>query len=433
MKKRAVYFAIIGILIIGNLTPVFAESSSSIGKAVMTTGQAVTTEKAIATENAITTKREPIKLSLQEATIIMTTKGTRAETADLNRKSDIAVANGYSEKASTIKKTLEGLDQLDQLASYSEAALLAKTGYTRSKVIELSYEAQVAGATQNNKKILNLRRSFAQENFENNYQADLNKIEQDTIMMYGNVLLAQDNYKIATDNLIVQQKIMKTINAKKSVGLLSKKDVLQAQTAVMEAEKEVRTSKTKMEYAHMSFNYLLGFGVMQPVTFTDKLEETITEGIDVELAIEKARKNRNEIKGANFAKEIYKILLNDVSAYPKSSATYLTAQINLLTAEKTAKDAWVQIEIDIRNRAAEVEDKKAALIAAKALQTYAEEGVRLVTLTNEEGLSTVDELLNAQVNWYKSKLNVAKATSEYNISLNELKDAQEVGTMRIPL
>ncbi len=404
MKKRAVYFVMIGILLIGNLTPVFAESSTSTGN-----------------------------LSLQEATLIMTTKGTRAETADLNRKSDIAVANGYSEKASTIKKTLDGLDQLYQAESLYGDNFTIATGYTSSMVMQLSYEAQVAGATQNNKKILNLRRSFAQENQQNNYQADLNKIQEDTVMMYGNVLLAQDNYKIATDNLIVQQKIMKTINAKKSVGLLSKKDVLQAQTAVMDAEKEVRTSKTKMAYAHMSFNYLLGFGVLQPVTFTDKLAETTTEGIDVELAIESARNNRNEIKGANFAKEIYKILLNDVSAYPKSSSTYLTAQINLLTAEKTAKDAWVQIEIDIRNRAAEVEDKEAALIAAKALQNYAEEGVRLITLTNEEGLSTVDELLNAQVSYYKSKLNVAKAISDYNISLKELKDAQGVGTMRIPL
>ncbi len=433
MKKRAVYFVMIGILLIGNLTPVFAESSTSTGNAIMTTQEAVTTEKAIATEKAITISSEPIKLSLQEATLIMTTKGTRAETADLNRKSDIAVANGYSEKASTIKKTLDGLDQLYQAESLYGDNFTIATGYTSSMVMQLSYEAQVAGATQNNKKILNLRRSFAQENQQNNYQADLNKIQEDTVMMYGNVLLAQDNYKIATDNLIVQQKIMKTINAKKSVGLLSKKDVLQAQTAVMDAEKEVRTSKTKMAYAHMSFNYLLGFGVLQPVTFTDKLAETTTEGIDVELAIESARNNRNEIKGANFAKEIYKILLNDVSAYPKSSSTYLTAQINLLTAEKTAKDAWVQIEIDIRNRAAEVEDKEAALIAAKALQNYAEEGVRLITLTNEEGLSTVDELLNAQVSYYKSKLNVAKAISDYNISLKELKDAQGVGTMRIPL
>lgn len=382
-----------------------------------------------ASASGVMALQEPVKLSLQEAVIIMKTEGNRAETAELNRKSDRAVAYGYSEKASTIKKTLEGLDQLDSLPDQA----LAYLGYTRSQVLDLSYEAQVAGATQNNKKILTLRRSFALENQESNYQADLNKIEQDTIKMYYNVLLAEDNYQISKDNLAVQQKISKTISAKKSVGLLSKKDVLQAQSAVMEAEKEVRASKTKMEYAHMSFNYLLGFEVMQPVEFTDKLNETTSAGILVDTAIANAQKNRNEIRGANFAKDIYQILFNDVKGYPKSSSTYLTAQINLLTAEKTAKDAWMQMEIDMRNRAAEVEDKRGALSAAKALRSYAEEGVRLVTLTNEEGLSTVEELLGAQVNLYKAKLNVAKATADYNISWNEWRDAQGVGTMRIPL
>jgi len=368
-------------------------------------------------------------LSLEQAVKIMKTEGVRAETAELNKKSDLAVANGYSEKASTIKKTLEGLEKLESLPdNYLEAL-----GYTRSKVMELSYEAQVAGATQNNKKILTLRRSFALENAQNNYQADMNKIQEETIRMYYTVLLAQDNYKISRDNLVAQEKNLKTILAKKNVGLLSKKDVLQAQNAKLEAEKEMRVAKSKVDYASMSFNYLMGFDVMQGLALQDRLMEVTEGAIEVEASVVAAQANRNEIRGANFAKEIYGILLKDVSAYPKSSSTFLNAQINLLTAEKTAKDAWTQIEIDIRNRTADVADKKATLQSAKALASYAEEGARLIKLTNEEGLSTVEELLTSQVNLYKARLNVSKAISEYNIALYELKDAQGVGTMRIPL
>lgn len=423
MRKKIVCTAMVGCMLVTSFTPVFASSSKVESYPILKV------ESSVVTGSAINASKAAITLSLKEAVALMKTVGSRAETAELNKKSDLAVSNGYSEKASTIKKTLEDLDKLDSVSD----ATLTYLGYTRSKVMELSYEAQVAGATQSNKKILNLRKSFAMENMENNYRADLNKIEQDTIKLYYTVLLAEDNYKIAKDNFTVQEKNLKTINAKKSVGLLSKKDVLQSQSAVLDAEKEVRAAKTKMDYAHMSFNYLLGFDILQEVSFTDKLTEVTEAGIGVNLAIGNAQKNRNEIRGANFAKDIYKILLEDVSAYPKYSSTYLKAQINLLTAEKTAKDAWTQIEIDIRNRNAELQDKEAALKAAKALQSYAEEGARLIALTNEEGLSTVDELLNAQVNVYKAKLNVSKAIADYNMAFNELKDAQGVGTMRIPL
>lgn len=434
MKRKLLSIVLTGTIAISTVVPVFAANSGSIQNQESISGSLIstTTSSAITTTGDGITLKEPLKkLSLSEALKLMTTTGVRAETANLNKKSDDAVAKGYSEKYLSIKKALNDIDYLESLPSPIRDAVLSGLGV--SSIVELSYNAQVEGATQNNKKIMALRRTFANNNSENNYQADLNQIKQDTINIYNTVLLAEDNYKIAKDNLAAQQKNLKDVNLKKAVGLLTKKDVLQAQSALTDAEKEVRSAKTKMEYAHMSFNYLLGYNVLQEVEFTDKLSETTSVAIDVEKSVKNALSNRNEIRGADFAKDIYKLLLDDVKAYPKSSSTYLNAQIKYMNAEKTAKDARTQIEIDIRNRASEVADKKAALDAAKSLQTYAQEGLRLIKLTNEEGLSTVEDLLTAQVSVYKANLNVAKATSEYNLALEAFMDAQGVGTMRIPL
>lgn len=452
MKRKLIGIILSGTMILSTLTPAFSAAAVSTqkqetatGSAVVTTtnpavivsGSAVTTGAAVATGTAVTGTAGAIaleptkKLSLNEALKIMTTTGTRAETAKLNKQSDYAVAQGYSEKYSDIKSALNKIEMVESFDVPKQNYVLALKGY--SSIVEMTSDAQEKGATQNNKKIMALRRDFAEKNTENNYQADMNQIRQDTINIYNNVLLAEDNYKIAQDNLAAQQKNLKTINAKKAVGLLTKKDVLQAQSAVSDAEKEVRSAKTKMDYAHMSFNYLLGYNVLQKVEFTDHLTEATTAAIEVDQSVATALASRNEIKGADFARDLYKILLDDVQAYTKSSSTYLNAQIKYLNAEKTAKDARSQIEIDIRNRAADVADKKAALDAAVALRNYAQEGLRLITLTNEEGLSTVEELLNAQVSCYKANLNVAKATSEYNLALEGFRCAQGVGTMRIPL
>jgi Outer membrane protein len=434
MKRELLSIALAAAMTISTAIPSFAADSGSTKTQETTSGSALTTTtgSSVTTTGEAVTVKEPVKkLSLNEAIKIMTTTGARAETANLNKQSDLAVAKGYSEKVSDIKKALNDIDFLESLPTAIQQSILTQKGV--SSIAELSYDAQVEGATQSNKKIMALRRDFAKSNTENNYQADLNQIRQDTISIYNMVLLAEDNYKIAKDNLAAQQKNLKDIDAKKAVGLLSKKDVLQAQSALTDAEKEVRSAETKMEYAQMSFNYLLGYPVLQEVEFTDKLTETTSEAIDVEKAVKNALENRNEIKGADFATQIYKMLLDDVKAYPKSSSTYLNALIKYNTAEKTAKDARTQIEIDIRNRASDVADKKAALGAAKSLQSYAQEGMRLIKLTNEEGLSTVEDLLATQVSLYKANLNVANATSEYNLALEQFKDAQGVGTMRIPL
>jgi len=417
------------------------------GTAITTTGTAVTTSNTAITTSgtAITTsdtaiqgiatpqKTETKKLSLSEAIKIMKTTGASAETAELHRQSDIAVGNGYSETVSKIKNTEDSLDLADKVEN-------AHPGYWKSKgtsVVEMAYEAQIAGATSNNKKIMQIRRDFARQNTENNYQAELNQIESDTISIYYKVLLAQDNLKIAKENLLSQQKTLKNVEAKKAVGLLSKKDVLQAESSVSNAESAVRSAETQMKYAKMSFNYLLGYNVQQDVVFTDTLETitttTTTAAITADTAVQNALNNRIELKGANLAIKVYDILLDDVKAYPNSSSTYLNAKINLAESKKTAKDAYSKIEIDIRNKCDLVQDKKAAVDAAKELLTYATEGERLVQLTNEEGISTVEELLSTQVSVYKAKLNLANANSEYALALKSYEFAQGVGTTRIPL
>jgi outer membrane protein TolC len=349
----------------------------------------------------------------------MQTTGTRAETAELNKKSDQAIAAGYSENVSSINETL---NKLNYLSMMNPAA-----GMTAS------IEAQEAGATEINKKVSKLRRDFAKDQIEPNYKAEMNQIEYDTLKVYYGVLLAGDNLKTEQDNLKTQEDILKNTTAQYQVGMLAKKDVLSAQSAVTSAKSGVRAAETKLEYAKMSFNFLLGYTATQEVVFTDSLSVATSPAIDLETAVKSSVANRNEIKGANFAVKVYQILLDDVKAYPHNSSTYLKRQIALLTAQKQVKDAPVQIEIDIRNKAAELEDKKAAMDAAKAVQTYAKEGYRLISISYDAGMCTLAELQQAQVNVYKAGLAVSAATSDYDLAVYAFRYAQDVGVQRLPL
>lgn len=387
------------------------------------TGTAITAEAVTASDSAISAK--PISLSMKEAVKIMQTTGARAQTAELNKKSDTALAKGYGETVSKISKILSGLDLLDKYSAL---------GYVNPSVaIEKSIEAQDGGATAVNKKVSELRRDFAQGQIDNNYKAEMNQIEYETLKVYYGVLLATDNLKTEEDNLKTQQDILKNTKAQYQAGMLAKKDVLSAESAVTAAKSNVQAARTKLEYAKMSFNYLLGYSATQPITFTDKLEVVSSAAIDTEASVKSALVLRNEIKGAEFAVKVHGILLDNLKAYPKSSSTYLEQQVALLAAEKTRKDAPVLIEIEVRNKAAELADKQAALEAARSIQTYAQEGYRLIDISYQAGMTTLAELQQAQVNVYKAGLAVSKAISDYDLAVYDFCYAANVGTARLPL
>ncbi|MEA4986978.1 MAG: TolC family protein [Anaerovorax sp.] len=419
MKKQYICALLIASMLLGGSALTFAADSKEA-----TTSSAISVKE----DESKVAANIPKKLSLDEAIKIMQTTGTSAETAELNRESDEAISKGYSETVRSIKEAFDGLDKLQYLIN------IGYPGVSGSDYMSASSSAEAAGATVTNQKIMSLRRDFAKTQGENNYKAELNSIEYTTVQLYSGVLLAQDNLRIAKDNLKVQQDILKNTQTQYKVGMAAQKDVLSAQSSLEATKSDVQSAETKLETAKMSFNFLLGYPVLQEITFTDTLKELPAPKDSLETSIEHAIKNRNEIKGANFAKEVHGILLESLKyRYPQSSSTYLKQQVAYLNAKKTAKDAPNKIEIDIRSQKAKLDDLKTALESARARETYAKEGYRLTNLSYEAGMCTLAELQQTQVLSYKASLGVAAAINDYNLAIYQFKYATDVGTTRLPL
>lgn len=424
MTKKAISAVLAAFMILTTTPFAFADSGANT--------QADSTAKAAGA---------PIRLSLKEAVQIMQTTGTSAETAKINNQSDKAIAEGYSETVTTIKNTLDKLDQAQAslnmlvnsgaLADPTYAAMYAEGQKQYWAGLEA---AQTGGATGVNQKIMKLRRDFAKSQIENNYQSEMNQIEYTTAQVYYGVLLAKDNLKIAQDNLKAQQDILKNTQAQYKVGMVAKTDVLSAQASLETAKSDLQAAGTKLESAKMGFNFLLGYPVKQEVEFTDTLQVISGPAVTLDESIKSAQANRSEISGANFAKDVHKILLDNLKyQYPENSSTYLNQKVVYMAAEKTAKDAPEQIEIDIRNRSAQLDDLKAAVVSAQATREYAEEGFRLTKLSYQAGMCTLAEVQQMQVTAYKASLGVAAAVNAYDLAVYDFGYATSVGTTRLPL
>lgn len=432
-------------------------SVSAFGAEVNEAGSSVNSTNAVAEEGAFVPKlaKPPASLTLQEAIKYMQENSNRAETAKQNRQADKIASEGYSEKVSTISSTKKALSdgedavnaqraklEMGKAAGLVDAATYAAGQAQLSQIstalFQKTYEAQVKGVTSRNKEIMELRRDFAKAHLQTNAQAELNEIEAATIEIYYNVLLAKENYEIAMQNVQAQQKTAQLVNMKKQAGLVPKKDLLSANSALAEAKMEQREAKTKLEYAKMGFNFTMGFPVTSQLEFKDRIADTVTNDeatveVAVETAVKNTLQNRQELAGAKLATEIYALLLKDVSDYPKSSSTYMSAQLALDEANKTLNDAPSKLELDTRNKYNVLQDKKYQVESAKELLAYAKEGERLLLLTYDAGVSTIDELLEVQVKRNKAELNLAKAKSDYALAKKAYEYAQGVGVTRLPL
>ncbi len=394
--------------------------------AALTAGLILVTAGAVvfSTETAIVPDMNfvgsPIELTLEKAVEIMQTEGSRAEAAALNKAADEAIAKGYKESAQSMADYFRSLDQLSEM--------------NIKLPISTAYEAEAAGMTELNEKIIKMRRDFAKDQLEANYEAELNEIEAATVQIYYGVLLADENLKVAKDNLSNQKAIYDNTMKKYKLGSVAKVDTLTAETQVIIAEDQVATAETAVKNAKMNLNLLLGYDLMQAVKLTDGLKMIEKPEGNLTGFIEKALKTRNEIKGVTLAAEIQGMLLTSLKyRYPTNSSTYLKQESAALQAEKSAKDAPLYIEMDIRSRYMDITDKKRAITVAQANLNNAKEGYRLANISYNAGMNTLTDVQQAQIASFQAALGLAASINEYDLAVYGFEHATGAGTTRLPL
>lgn len=363
---------------------------------------------------------EAVRLSLEQAVEIMQTQGSRAETAEINKNADQAVAKGYSESSRSIS------EQMDELSLYISAAPGSATSIVSS--------AQAAGLTKTNQKLVQMQRDFAAAHVEDNYQAEMNQIRADTAEFYYGLLQARENLRVCQENLQVQKDILANIERKYELGVAARIAVQTAETAVKQAEQTLAEAETAEASASMNFNMLLGYSLDREVVLTDALEKLPFPELTVEEAVAAALENRLEMEAAAYAAEVQKIQLNSLEVrYPKNSATYMKQQVAYLEAAKAERDAPIQIEMSIRILYMSLEDKASAVDVAQAVLANAQEGYRIAVITFDAGMNTATDVQEAQIAAFQANQGVLAAMTEYALAVYDFEHAMDVGTTRLPL
>ncbi|WP_027399440.1 TolC family protein [Anaerovorax odorimutans] len=379
------------------------------------------------------------KLSLDEAKKLMITSSSGIETAKINLAGDKAKTENYYHTISNIRRLENAYNGLDYALS-KMAVQMSQPGYTPTVEQQIGYITakqkydELYSPSKTQKDMARLAATFAKDQSQRNYEAALNSIESETIKTYFQTLQAKDALRIYKDNVSVQETILKNTKIQKEVGTLAKQDVLSAEVALDQAKLDCANMEKTYSLARMSLNKYFGFDLMKNVTLIDNLSNVTPSEIPLDTAIKDAEKNRNEILAADFLKELKTLNLKEVgSNYSQSGPDYLQAKAELMSAEKTSKDAPLLIEMDVKNKYMTMKNGAKQIEVGKLNVDKAKETFRLAQLTYNAGMLTLPDMQSAQLGAFKAELEYSKSLLEYQLAIMDYEKSMTVGTYTVPL
>ena len=339
----------------------------------------------------------PIKLSLQDAYKKILNDSPGKTVAELNKKDALAISQGY----------------VENIQDLNDAAGLVPT--KKAKAVQRAL------------------RDYAGKLADPNYQAELNNLQMDTMTNYYQVKQLEDLEKIAQETLDLKEKLLTNTQLKFKLGVVAKSDVLQAESAVNSAKDSLLTAQNNLRLKKMAFNTFMGYDLMQNVTLTDSLKQVDLPTKSMESSIKDALANRNEIKAANFGLNIANLTLDVYSSYPSNSSSYLKAKVAVVEGEKALHDANDGIEMDVRGKYMNMQQKNAAIESGQKIVENAKEGLRLVQLQYDAGMATLTDVNTAQIAYNQSEVALSNNMLDYNLAVEAYNYASGVGTTIAPI
>lgn len=383
--KKWMIMSLVSVLILGNVSTVFAADTAGAAAEQVASPPAVTETMHFSGTAA--------RLSVDEAYKKMMADSASAKMAELNRQSADVVAKGHGESVQQINNAK------DNYGIYDSASA----------------------------EMVRLSRAFATAQAPKNYDAEMNNLKTSTFKNYYELKEMENQVKIAADNLSLKEKLLSNTQLKFKVGTVSKQEVLQAELAVNEARDTHLTTVNGLTSMRMGFNQFMGYGLMQNVSLTDEIKEVPLSSISLSEAIQLALANRNEISGAKFNVEFYKANLAQYNAYPHSSSKYISAEMNVLIAETNLENAPIAVEREVRSKYLEMTQQHATIQTSKQAVEDAKETERLAQLQFDAGLGTLSDVQGAQLAYYKAQLAYSESLLKYNLAVNAYEVSTTVG------
>ncbi|MDF3000901.1 MAG: hypothetical protein K0Q48_1020 [Bacillota bacterium] len=323
----------------------------------------------------------------------------------LDRALTDALTSGASIKAAEIQK------QADAANAKVNAESLSKMNATNKD--ENSSNTYSKSEMDKVKKATDYYSTMADRNFE----AAKNAITYKVNNAYYSLLNAEEGVRIAKENVTLQKNLLTLVNEKLSLGVASKQDVLNAEMNLNNAQSALSSAEVSLAEKKIAFNNELGYEDMQRIRLTSELSLKNISALSVDTAITDAVAKRNELYTSAFNIYTAEKELNNYTAYPKSSAKYLTALNNYHSAQNSYNSKEDSIKKEVRINYANMMNSKVLAENSKLSAGKAKESYEINLSKYKLGLATLSEVQQAQISWAEGEKSYAESILNCNLAI----------------
>lgn len=325
-------------------------------------------------------------LALDQALTDALTSGASIKAAEIQKQADAANAKANAESLSKMNETNK-----DENSSNT---------YSKSEMDKVKKASDYYG-------------TMADRNFE----AAKNAITYKVNNAYYSLLNAEEGVRIAKENVTLQKNLLALVNEKLSLGVASKQDVLNAEINLNNAQSALSSAEVSLAEKKIAFNNELGYEDMQRIRLTSELSLKEIPALSVETAVTEAVAKRNELYTSAFNIYTAEKELNNYTAYPKSSAKYLTALNNYNSAQNSYNSKEDSIKKEVRINYASMINSKVLAENSKLSAEKAKESYEIYLSKYKLGMATLSDVQQAQISWAEGQKSYAEAILNCNLAI----------------
>ncbi len=303
----------------------------------------------------------------------------------------------------------------------------------------------------------------AQNDVRDFYTFDIQRLQNETALaaknLFFNLLLTQSQLATQEEQVRFAEENVRITQNRLSQGIVSRFDVLTAQTALSTAQQILISAQDSRDLAQADLSYLLGTDPDVPLALVTPPLPPLTQTVDLRQSTQTALTRRPEIRQANAnieeSRRLVRLagstLLPTISLVasgnqtttasitsPKSFAT-VTAQVSLplddggatrsrvrsarldvQTQQITLAELQSNVSLEVRQAVLNIRNGQAQVGAAQTGVAQAQEAVRLAYLRYQGGLGTFLDILNALAQLAATRNNLSSAEFFYQVSLAQL-------------
>jgi len=303
----------------------------------------------------------------------------------------------------------------------------------------------------------------AQDNVRDFYRTDIERLRNETALaaknLFFNLLLTQSQVATQEEQVRFAEENVRITQARLRQGIVSRFDVLTAQTALSTAQQLLISAEDGRDLAQANLSYLLGTDPDLPLTLETPPLPPLTQTVNLKQSTQTALARRPEIRQANSniqeSRRLVRLaastLLPTVSIIasgeqtttasitaPRSFGTISaqvsvplddggatrsrvrSAQVDVQTQLLTLEELKLNVSLEVRQAILNIRNGQAQVGAAQTGVTQAQEAVRLAYLRYQGGLGTFLDVLNALAQLAATRNNLSSAEFVYQVSLAQL-------------